>query len=191
MLLCSPSIPRFGREGLRPQHELCYPEPDRKERSEVVTLSRGIIPMSFPEGEVFTLGTRAKKPERKYTCHPGLSLSPQQSHPLQGGHAGSWVREVSESAMPGTQSEKCHCSSFWTGRTQPSTCTHVHIHYPGTSPSISRQKDPLGLSTHYKGAPHCLGPQCLCPKQRSAGYPLCTYGGVSGLRSHTAQKEKR
>lgn len=34
--------------------------------------------MPFSEGEVLTLGTRAKKPERKCTYHPGLSLSPNR-----------------------------------------------------------------------------------------------------------------
>lgn len=75
-----PQYPQIGGWGvLRLQRELCYPQPDRKERSEVVTLSRGVIPMPFSEGEVLTLGTRAKKPERKYTCHPGLSLSPNRA----------------------------------------------------------------------------------------------------------------
>lgn len=75
-----PQYPQIGVGGvLRLQRELCYPQPDRKERSEVVTLSRGVIPMPFSEGEVLTLGTRAKKPERKCTCHPGLSLSPNRA----------------------------------------------------------------------------------------------------------------
>lgn len=116
---------------------------------------------------------------------------PQQSHPLQGGHGGSWVGKVSESAMPDTQSEKITATPSGQGRTQPSTCTRVHAHYPGTSPFHFTTKGSTGAEYHYKGVPHCPGPHCLCPKQSGAGYPLYACGGVSGLGSHTAQKEKR
>lgn len=61
------------------------------------------------------------------------------------------MRKVSESAMLGTQSEKVTAAPSGQGHTQPSTCTHVHAQYPGTSPFHFTTKGSLGLSTHYKG----------------------------------------
>lgn len=46
--------------------------------------------------------------------------------------------------MRGTQSEKVTAAPSGQGCTQPSTCTHVHAHYPGTSLFYFRTKGSTG-----------------------------------------------
>lgn len=146
--------------------------------------------MSFSEGEVLTLSTRAKKPEWKCTCRPGLSLSPYRAILSKGGHGGSWVRKVSESAMLGTQSEKV-CSSLWTGCTQPSTCTHGHAHYPGTSPFHFTTKGSTGAEYPLQGRSTLPGASLPVSKAKKCWLPpLRLRGSLWARESYCSKREK-